>query len=218
MYNKSPIEDVIKHFDDLKALNFNVLNSLDVAREDMYVSECALEIYYTLVKVKKYQVREMEEVRGALNTLQTLCENYIPWSVAELIDNYDLYVRLVFDVLLEMRSDVPRKSYEECEQLFSNGYVIYVDNNGKKLLTCIKAAFGHSLDTLECTNFNSCEEYSNLPKASLIENSGKLKQLLEKDKYNTSSYIDFRVLRDAIRWWARLKGEDNIEYEMGRIS
>lgn len=218
-WQNGKIEEVIKHFDDLKELNFKVLSKINVLEQDMKLSVIALEIYYSLAKIKKYNALDMREKSlEEQNKLKGYCNSIFPWKVAELIDNYDLYTRFVFDVLLKMNLEQPKKNYENCKKMLLEGrYVVCFDRPGEKMYKCLCAAFGIPYKKIDCTYFANdiCEP--GVMKVCLIENSGKYSKLIADDLDNKNQYIDYRVLRDAVRAWAYIVGGETVEYEVERI-
>lgn len=217
-WQNGKIEDVIKHFDDLKELNIKVLNKMNLLEEDVELSVKALEIYYALAKIKKYNTFNMiEESLGEKENLKSYCNDIIPWKVAELIDNYDLYTRFVFDVLLKADLDKSINIYKRCKQILEEQYVVCFDKTGEKMYKCLCAAFGIPFEKIDCTSFSVGMYEQDVAVACLIENSGKYSKLISTDLANKNRYIDYRVLREAIRAWAYMVGGKQIECEVERI-
>lgn len=217
-WQKGKIESVISHFNDLKELNIEVLKLMEIPNADMELSIKALEIYYSLAKVKKYVAgNRKDEVGRELRTLKMFCDEIISWNVAENMHNYDLYVRFVFDVLLEMHADIPEEFYYKYKEMFASGYMVYIDRAGEKLLTSICAAFGKPIEVIDCSVEERNRKYSDLAKACLVENSSSFLKLVEKDLKRYNLYVDYRILRDALRGWAFVKGGQGIEQELDTV-
>lgn len=214
-WQNGKIDDVIKHFDDLKLLNLEVLNKINVNSDDFSLAKKTLEIYYALAKMKKYKAKNYEkEYQSEKNYLYELCTDIISRKNAEIMDNHDLYVRLILDSLLKMRADIPVEYYKKYKEMFSGGYKVYTDKGGKKLLTSIRAAFGRPHEVIDIEDEKHFDKSDHLPTACLLENSRYFFQLVEKNPEQKHLYIDYRILRDAVRGWAYIKGWKSIEYEM----
>ena len=133
-WQNGEIGAVIEHYNDLEELNLRVLESMHISAKEKAFCKNALDIYYSLARMKKYAAANLgEKVKMELENIYNLCREYLNEELAKLINNCDMYVRLVFDVLLGARIEVPKDYFFTYKKLFEGGYVVYGKVLGKRL-------------------------------------------------------------------------------------
>lgn len=204
-WQNKDIASVIKHINDLEQLNHTVIDSIGISdKERLDVSAQALHIYYSFMRHKKYIQHGLQtEAEKELLALKQACDGIICKDISEIRKNTDMYVRLVFDRLMSADTSGEHRKYEEYKQIFADGYEIFTDAPGAKLMDYVKEAYGEPVSITEHDSVSPAADKS-LPKACLIENSQKYRALKEHD-HNNGIYIDYRDLRDSIRGWSAEK-------------
>lgn len=203
-WQNADINSVIAHIDSLEKLNLDVLKRIDIKDSGVLeLSVNALEIYYHLMQYKKYiQHNITEKAEQEKQSLFSVSCKMTKPPIDEAVENLDMYVRMVFDKILCAEITQNKIAYRNYKKLFERGYEVYADEAGIKLLTLMKKAYGNPVK-VSLTDYPS-DDTVNLPKACLIENSQKYKNL--KKNNSNQEYIDYRDLRNSIRGWASEEG------------
>lgn len=202
-WQNKDIESVIEHFNALEQLNLTMIDSLNCEDAKLLaVSKKALKIYYHLMKYKKYAQKSYDELKDKeLAELYANSHDVIGNEFAAMINEPDLYVRIVFDRLLEADTCGLKLLYDEYNKLFENGFVVLFDKPGQKLMTALTAAYGKPIKMIYHSDFEASQWKSEI-KICLIENSQIFNQLIDRDREFSEQYYDYRDIRESLRGWA----------------
>lgn len=199
-WQNKDINSVIKHINDLEQLNYIILDQIE-KKKDKRIENAreALKIYYCLFRYKKYVQNNMH--RQALEekkNIYKLSNYYVSENIQNMINNLDIYVRLVFDRLLDGNVTEAVCNYKEYEQKVLHGYNIVYDKGGADLLDIIKCVYG---DPIEIIKYEDCKRIENTT-ICLLQNSKKYNELLQQNVDSNYEIIEYRKVRDSIRGWA----------------
>ncbi len=194
--------NVIEHIDGLELLNKNVLNNLEKnVNERINVGKTAVEIYYHLFRYKKYkEYSMMENAQNELNELLKKSDLYIKKEICNKIDNPDMYLRLVFDVLMSGKVDVSLDNYEKYKCITSKSFGIVYDSGGRDLINAVMVIYGQPKYITEYNEYDE-EKMGSIPIIGLIQNSSKYNSFKNKLFAKNIICLEYRNVRDSIRGW-----------------
>ncbi len=202
-WQNKDIDSVIEHFNALQSLNFKLIKNLKYDDfEVLSTAEKALSIYYHLMRYKKYiQNKCFELSKKELDEMYKKTSDLINEKYISLINNPELFVRLVFDKLLEADKTDAVLKYEKYKSILKNEFIVIYDTPGEKLLTAVSLVFGEPTETISYSDY-SLNKYRLFKKVCIIENSKLYQNLISSDAENKSDYFDYRDVRESIRGWA----------------
>ncbi len=201
-WQNDDLSKVIDHIDGLEQLNKAVLTTIDgncSIRSN--TAKTAVEMYYQLFRYKKYKEHSKKEAAerelvGMLNTGNT----YVNRDICKKMDNPDVYLRLVFDVLLSGRVDASVENYEKYRSITENSYGIVYDNGGYDLVRAIIMVYGQPVFSVAYDEYDE-KVLRNIPVVGLLQNSSKYRAFEDKIKAKGLVCLEYRTVRDSIRGW-----------------
>ena len=197
------LSSVIEHFNALEELNVTIIDFLEnVDNDSISVSKRAINIYYHLMRYKQYTKAQNEVLaKKEINEMLKKTSSIICKKLYYTIDDADLYVRFVFDKLLEADMHNNIINFDKYKKICEKGYVVLYDKPGIRLVTALISAFGKPVSVISCSELVP-SQWSGIPKMCLIENSDIYKKTVEKDISSSEQYFDFRDIRNSLRGWA----------------
>ncbi len=202
-WQEQDLHSVINHINGLEELNYTVLSMIKPSDIDrINKATTALSLYYHLFRAKKYIENGAEEnASKELYALRSEGDKFVGKELYDLVKHPDLYVRIVFDVLLEGNVDAAISEYKEYKEATKNQYGIIYDKGGAEIQHAVSAIYGKPEFAIEYDERNTIWPV-NVPIIGLIQNSKKYSVLCNEVINSGGVCLEYRNVRNSIRGWA----------------
>lgn len=201
-WRNGDIASVIDHIEALQKLNITVMNRICAMKQtDMNLACEALEIYYHMLKSRKYgEKRCKESERDEIKKVFEICNKYIgSFEIREKILDADMYTRITFDAIMNADTDSLVEDYLSYSKIVSKGYRIVYDDGGKEIINMIISIYGEP--KISCNYLDFSKNYSDdLPIMCFIQNSKNYKIFVNENR--NVQFLEYRSVRNSIRGWA----------------